>query len=61
MRLWPVILGLTDDPQTKFDWTEMNKLYKHYRSQWESILPEQEKRFSLFRERKSLIGNICQN
>lgn len=31
-------------------------MYQHYEKQWMSILPEQERRFALFRERKSLIG-----
>ncbi|KAH9415899.1 hypothetical protein DERP_000393 [Dermatophagoides pteronyssinus] len=61
LRLWPYILGLYDgdndneDCRKQFDWSSKQKLFEHYRSQWQSILPEQEKRFMLFRERKSLI------
>lgn len=66
LRLWPLILGLVDVTSVKnlnineieIDWPMKNKLYQHYRSQWEAILPEQEKRFMLFRERKSLIGKM---
>lgn len=36
-------------------WTELQKLYHKYQSQWKSILPDQELRFSTFRERKLLI------
>lgn len=54
-RLWPLILGLTDQ-NVAFDWTELNDLYDLYFSQWNSITPDQETRFTAFRERKSLIG-----
>lgn len=36
-------------------WQELEKLYYSYQSQWKSIMPDQEMRFSTFRERKSLI------
>jgi len=36
-------------------WRVLKKLYKTYESQWKSIQPDQELRFSSFRERKSLI------
>lgn len=36
-------------------WEELRKLYEAYQAQWMAILPEQEARFSTFRERKSLI------
>lgn len=36
-------------------WHELNKLYHVYQAQWKAILPDQELRFSTFRERKSLI------
>jgi len=36
-------------------WQELEKLYLTYQSQWKSIMPDQELRFSTFRERKSLI------
>lgn len=36
-------------------WAELQKLYYTYQNQWKSILPDQELRFSTYRERKSLI------
>jgi len=36
-------------------WRELSKLYDTYEAQWKAILPDQETRFSAFRERKSLI------
>lgn len=36
-------------------WSELQKLYLNYQAQWKAITPDQEMRFSLFRERKSLI------
>lgn len=36
-------------------WNELQKLFTIYQSQWMNILPDQETRFSTFRERKSLI------
>lgn len=36
-------------------WRELQKLFNVYQSQWKAILPDQEMRFSTFRERKSLI------
>lgn len=36
-------------------WLELERLYLLYKSQWDSIQPDQELRFSTFRERKSLI------
>lgn len=36
-------------------WEELEKLYLSYQAQWEAILPDQEVRFSTFRERKSVI------
>lgn len=36
-------------------WRELHKLYDHYQAQWKAILPDQEIRFSEYRERKSLI------
>lgn len=63
-RLWPIILGLAEDlpdsdtraAQYEFDWANRENFYHHYRKQWDSILPDQERRFTAFRERKSLIG-----
>lgn len=36
-------------------WVELRNLYHTYYKQWKSILPDQETRFSSFREKKSLI------
>lgn len=36
-------------------WRELKNLYEVYHGQWKAILPDQELRFSTFRERKSLI------
>lgn len=36
-------------------WSELQKLYLSYQAQWKAIMPDQEMRFSTFRERKSLI------
>lgn len=36
-------------------WQELQRLYHIYQAQWKAILPDQELRFSTFRERKSLI------
>lgn len=36
-------------------WEELERLYRTYESQWKLILPEQEQRFTTFREHKSLI------
>lgn len=36
-------------------WFELKNLYEVYHAQWTAILPDQELRFSTFRERKSLI------
>lgn len=36
-------------------WAELQKLFKSYQDQWRNILPDQETRFSTFRERKLLI------
>lgn len=54
-RLWPMILGLTDQNKP-MDWTNLEDLYNQYSSQWKSILPDQETRFTAYRERKSIIG-----
>lgn len=37
------------------NWRELQILYNKYQDQWKKILPDQETRFSTFRERKSLI------
>lgn len=36
-------------------WAELQRLFTTYQDQWRNILPDQETRFSTFRERKSLI------
>lgn len=56
-KLWPLILGLTDD-WNSFDWTEKEKLFMHFCNQWQSILPDQECRFTSYRERKSIAGKL---
>lgn len=53
-RLWPLILGLTDDWKD-FDFEEKENLFQHYNRQWQSILPDQESRFTSYKERKSLV------
>lgn len=57
-KLWPLILGLTDDWKN-FDWQEKEKLFTHYFNQWQSILPDQESRFTAYRERKSIAGEFA--
>lgn len=37
-------------------WKELEQLYLSYETQWRAITRDQEERFSLFRERKALIG-----
>lgn len=44
-----------DHEMNSVRWEELGQLYNTYRKQWRSILPDQEKRFSTYRERKSLI------
>lgn len=44
-----------DNEQNTSTWAELEKLYHVYRNQWQAVLPDQEIRFSTFRERKSLI------
>ncbi|CAG2113406.1 unnamed protein product, partial [Medioppia subpectinata] len=53
-RMWPLVLGLTESAD-EFDWQELSDLYDKYHSQWNSILADQELRFTAYRERKSLI------
>ncbi|XP_054164526.1 TBC1 domain family member 17-like [Oppia nitens] len=53
-RLWPLVLGLTDSVD-EFDWTQLSDLFEIYNTQWNAILPDQELRFTAYRERKSLI------
>lgn len=53
-RLWPLILGLTDDWR-HINWESLESLYDHYENQWKSILPDQEDRFTAYRERKSIV------
>ncbi|XP_074597006.1 TBC1 domain family member 15/17 [Brevipalpus obovatus] len=52
-KIWPLILGLTDN--IDMDWSELKSLYDHYNKQWRAILPDQESRFTAYRERKNLI------
>jgi hypothetical protein len=54
-KLWPLILGLTSSLDD-FDWAPLESLFDIYNSQWTAILPDQENRFTAFRERKSIIG-----
>ena len=56
-KLWPLILGLTDDWKV-CEWDKLNMEYEHYQKQWQSILPDQEQRFTAFRERKSIVGKL---
>lgn len=51
------MLGLTEDV-SEFDWSELSDLFDKYHSQWNAILLDQELRFTAYRERKSLIGEI---
>ncbi|RWS00408.1 rabGAP domain-containing protein-like protein, partial [Dinothrombium tinctorium] len=52
-KIWPVLLGLAESCEN-VDWSEMEHLYNIYESQWQSILPDQESRFTFYRERKSI-------
>jgi hypothetical protein len=54
-RLWPLIVGLTHDWKD-CDFEQRESEFDHYHKQWLSILPEQEQRFTAFRERKSIVG-----
>lgn len=69
--LWPVIFNLVEhcdsiveidgayqiveDERNVERWSQLKNKFDIYHNQWRSILPEQESRFSTFRERKSLI------
>lgn len=53
-RLWPLVLGLSDNLDD-CDWSERDRLFDHYQQQWLSILPDQEERFTAYRERKSIL------
>ena len=55
--LWPLILGLTHDWK-ECDWEERSRLFHHYCTQWQQVLPDQETRFTAFRERKSIVGQL---
>lgn len=44
-----------EHPANQASWLEMQQIYNSYQMQWKSILPDQELRFSAFRERKLLI------
>lgn len=57
-KLWPAILGLTKHNE-EFSWEELETLYDKYENQWLSVLPDQENRFTAFRERKSILGMLC--
>ncbi|RWS29697.1 TBC1 domain family member 15-like protein [Leptotrombidium deliense] len=52
-KLWPLLLGLTDNCD-EFDWSDLESTFCHYETQWLNILPDQELRFTAFRERKSI-------
>lgn len=52
-RLWPLVLGLTNDWK-ECEWETRDYLYDHYTQQWLNILPDQEDRFTAYRERKSI-------
>ena len=52
-RLWPLVLGLTQDWK-ECEWETRDYLYDHYTQQWMNILPDQEDRFTAYRERKSI-------
>lgn len=52
-RLWPLVLGLTKDWK-EVEWETRDYLYDHYSQQWMNILPDQEDRFTAYRERKSI-------
>lgn len=51
--LWPTILCITE--KYSLDWKDLNLVYTYYSNQWKTILPDQEARFTAYRERKSLI------
>lgn len=66
--MWPYLLKLANfgdkikisevegqEIKVDFDWTPLKKEFEHYQQQYLSILPEQEKRFGIYREVKSLI------
>ncbi|KAI1285327.1 TBC1 domain family member 15 [Halotydeus destructor] len=54
-KLWPLVLGLTDKHNEDFKWDELERTYELYENQWKAILPDQETRFTAYRERKSII------
>lgn len=41
--------------ENEIRWLELRRIYERYQAQWLAILPEQEVRFTSFRDRKSLI------
>ncbi|KAG9508524.1 TBC1 domain family member 17, partial [Fragariocoptes setiger] len=69
--LWPVILDIVEhrdrielidgefvvkpNEANQVRWKELEEKFRVYYNQWRSILPEQESRFSAFRDRKSMI------
>lgn len=52
-RLWPILLGIIDD-ENEEHWIPLRDLYELYMRQWKSITPDQESRFTDFREKKSM-------
>lgn len=52
-RLWPILLGVMED-ENEANWLPLIDLYNLYMQQWTSITPDQESRFTAFKEKKSM-------
>jgi len=52
-RLWPILLGIMET-EDEDNWVPLRELYNLYMQQWKSITPDQESRFSAFKEKKSM-------
>lgn len=52
-RLWPVLLGVMED-ENEENWAPLTDRFNLYMQQWTSISPDQESRFTSFKEKKSM-------
>lgn len=52
-RLWPILLGVMED-ENEANWLPLTDLFNLYMQQWTSITPDQESRFTSFKEKKSM-------
>ena len=52
-RLWPLLLGVMED-ENEEAWAPLTDRFNLYMQQWTSISPDQESRFTSFKEKKSM-------